>query len=65
MKKQKRLTEELRKRVDDNFKNDLYNECNKYHGWESYKGVECRRIADIYHKFVRECGDGECFGFGG
>jgi hypothetical protein len=59
-KKQGRFTEDLRKRIDDNFKNDLYNYCKQFHGWESWKGVECRRIADIYHAFVRACGGGGC-----
>ena len=61
MNKQHRLTEDMRKRIDDNLRHDLYHECNKYHGW---RGVECRRIADIYHKAVRKCGVGKCFGFG-
>jgi len=60
MKKEGRLTEDMRKRVDDNLKSDLYNECKQYSGWESWKGVECRRIADIYYAFVRACGDGDC-----
>ncbi|RDW63317.1 secretory phospholipase A2 [Coleophoma cylindrospora] len=61
MRAQSRLTEANRKRIDDNFKTDMYNECKKYHGWEAYKGVKCRRIADVYYLAVRRCGDGDCF----
>ena len=42
--------------MDDNLRNDLYNLCNTFSGWQSYKGVECRRIADIYYAFVRKFG---------
>lgn len=59
-KKQGRHTEPLRKRIDDKFKEDLYAECSQYKGWESAKGVECRRIADVYYAAVRRCGDGNC-----
>ncbi|MCJ1363067.1 hypothetical protein MMC16_002173 [Acarospora aff. strigata] len=55
-KKQARFTETARKAIDGNFKTDLYNECNKYSGWQSYKGVECRRIADVYYNAVRAFG---------
>ncbi|KAF3491387.1 secretory phospholipase A2 [Arthroderma uncinatum] len=55
-----RFTEDYRKKVDDNFKSDLYNYCNQFSGLESWKGVECRRYADIYYFAVRECGDGDC-----
>jgi len=60
MRKQKRLTTANRKKIDDNFKKDLYKECSQYSGLSSWKGVECRRIADIYYKAVRACGDGSC-----
>lgn len=55
-KAQARFTDSNRKRIDDNFKNDLYNECNKYTGLESFKGVACRRIADTYYVAVRTFG---------
>lgn len=56
-KKQARLTEPNRKVIDDNLKTDLYHECKRYHGLSSWKGVECRRIADIYHAAVRKFGN--------
>lgn len=56
LKNQKRFDEATRKRVDDNLRNDLYNLCNTFSGWQSYKGVECRRIADVYYAFVRKFG---------
>ncbi|WEW59024.1 hypothetical protein PRK78_004492 [Emydomyces testavorans] len=59
-KKQGRFTEDLRKRIDDQFKADLYRECSQYSGLESWRGVECRRIADVYYAAVRQCGDGDC-----
>jgi Prokaryotic phospholipase A2 len=46
----------MKDRVDNNFKDDLYDVCNKFSGWESFKGVQCRRIADIYVAFVRQFG---------
>ena len=55
-KKQGRCTEAYRKRVDDNFQKDLYDYCAQFSGLESWKGVECRRLADTYHEFVRGLG---------
>jgi hypothetical protein len=49
----------MKKRIDDNFKKDLYNYCAQFSGIWSYKGVECRRIADIYVAFVRKLGKRE------
>lgn len=55
-KKQKRFTKAMKKRIDDNFKKDLYKYCSQFSGWSSWKGVECRRIADTYHAAVRKFG---------
>lgn len=55
-KKQDRLAESSRKRIDDNFQKDMYQVCRQYKGWKSYKGVECRRIADGYYAWVRHNG---------
>jgi Prokaryotic phospholipase A2 len=55
-KDQGRFNAEMKERIDSNFKDDLYDMCNKFSGWESFKGVECRRIADIYVAFVRKLG---------
>lgn len=55
-KKQKRFTKAMKKRVDDNFKKDLYKYCSKFSGLSSWKGVECRRIADTYVAAVRKFG---------
>ena len=55
-KDQARFTEPSRKIIDDNLKADLYNECSKYRGLSSLKGVECRGLADIYYGAVRKFG---------
>jgi Prokaryotic phospholipase A2 len=55
-KDQGRFNAEMKERIDSNFKDDLYDMCNKFSGWESFKGVECRRIADIYVAFVKKFG---------
>ncbi|KAG0127372.1 prokaryotic phospholipase A2-domain-containing protein [Tuber indicum] len=52
-KKQHRFTAGNRKRVDDNFKKDLYKECSKHFG---PIGSACRRIADTYYAAVRRFG---------
>ncbi|KAG0639380.1 prokaryotic phospholipase A2-domain-containing protein [Tuber brumale] len=52
-KKQHRFTEANRKRVDDNFKKDLYKECSEHFG---PIGSACRRIADTYYAAVRRFG---------
>ena len=49
----------MKKRVDDNFKKDLYKYCSGFSGIWSYKGVECRRIADLYVAAVRKFGKRE------
>ncbi|EGX48146.1 hypothetical protein AOL_s00081g9 [Orbilia oligospora ATCC 24927] len=59
-KKQKRFNGTSRSKIDSNFKKDMYNVCKQYSGWKSWKGVECRRIADVYFKMVRLCGTGGC-----
>ncbi|KAF7514080.1 hypothetical protein GJ744_004405 [Endocarpon pusillum] len=46
----------LKEKVDNNFKDDLYDVCNKFSGLQSFRGVECRRIADIYVAFVKKFG---------
>lgn len=58
-KAQKRFTKAMKKKVDDNFKKDLYNYCNGFSGIWSYNGVICRRYADIYVAFVRKYGKRE------
>ena len=55
-KKQKRFTKAMKKRIDGNFKKDLYKYCSRFSGWSSWKGVECRRIADTYYAAVRKFG---------
>jgi hypothetical protein len=55
------FTESLRKKVDGQFKKDMYKECSQYSGfWNSWKGVVCRRLATTYYNIVRECGTGGC-----
>ncbi|KAI9873704.1 MAG: hypothetical protein M1830_010703 [Pleopsidium flavum] len=54
-----RFTEANRALIDKNLKNDLYHECDTYSGWQSYKGVECRRIADVYYEAVRAFGNSQ------
>lgn len=55
-KAQKRFTKAMKKKVDDNFKKDLYKYCARFSGFSSWKGVECRRLADVYVAFVRKYG---------
>lgn len=55
-KNQGRFSAEMKEKIDTNFKDDLYDVCNKFSGLQSFKGVECRRIADIYVAFVRKFG---------
>jgi len=50
------FNEDLRHRIDDNLKRDLYKYCSQFSGWSSWRGVECRRIADIYYDAIRACG---------
>ena len=58
-KAQKRFTKAMKKRIDDNFKSDLYKYCSRFSGLSSWKGVECRRLADTYHAAVRKFGKRE------
>lgn len=51
------LTESARERIDGQFRKDLYSICAKFDGWESFKGVACRRAADTYYRIVRVAGD--------
>ena len=53
-KEQGRFTDENRKRVDDNFLEDLYSECSA-HGIVSE--LLCKDLADVYHSSVRAFGD--------
>ncbi|KJK91627.1 hypothetical protein H633G_04548 [Metarhizium anisopliae BRIP 53284] len=64
-KAQKRFTSDMKTRIDDNFKKDLYKHCSQFSGIWSFKGVECRRIADIYVDFVQKLGkrEGDKLGF--
>lgn len=62
-KAQGRFTSEAKKKIDDNFKRDLYNYCSRFRGIRFHRGVECRRIADIYVAFVRGLGKREEMGF--
>jgi hypothetical protein len=55
-KQQGRFTEDNREKIDNNLKKDLYDVCAKYHGLESFLGVECRGIADLYFDAVRTFG---------
>ncbi|RPA83003.1 hypothetical protein BJ508DRAFT_413671 [Ascobolus immersus RN42] len=60
-KKQKRMNETARKKIDDQFKKDLYAYCDTFSGLKSAQGVLCRRTADIYYAAVRAAGDGRIF----
>lgn len=53
---QGRLSEAARQRVDDRFHRDMYDVCDRYSGWRAARGVECRRIADVFYAVVRTCG---------
>ncbi|RZS34764.1 phospholipase A2-like protein [Herbihabitans rhizosphaerae] len=49
-KKQSRFSEDNRKRIDDNFKKDMYTVCDG--NWA------CNRFADVYYAAVRQFGGG-------
>lgn len=51
-----RFDDALKERIDNQFHDDLYDVCNKYTGLESYKGVKCRALADIYVAAVKAFG---------
>ncbi|WP_248962041.1 phospholipase [Sphaerisporangium perillae] len=55
-KRQGRMNEDARGQIDLNFKDDMYDVCRKYSGLQSYKGVICRRTADVYYTTVRNLG---------
>ncbi|KAB8077245.1 prokaryotic phospholipase A2-domain-containing protein [Aspergillus leporis] len=59
---QERLTEALRKRIDDVFKRDLYNECGRQSGFSQvWRRIMCLTVAEVYYRAVVLCGDGDCF----
>lgn len=60
-KAQKRFTKAMKDRIDGQFKKDLYSYCSQFSGWSSWKGVKCRRIADVYVAAVRKFGKREDF----
>ena len=47
---------QLKDKIDDKLKRDMYDVCDKFSGLESYRGVVCRRIADAYHIGVQQFG---------
>ena len=51
-----KFTDEERKKIDDNFKNDLNDECAKQGDDEK----ECKTLAEVYYLAVRACGGGDC-----
>ncbi|MBG0814896.1 phospholipase [Planomonospora sp. ID82291] len=55
-KQQNRFTKEGRRRIDENFRNDMNATCNRYSGWRSAQGVVCRAEARAYYSFVRVVG---------
>ncbi|HEX7836120.1 MAG TPA: phospholipase [Kofleriaceae bacterium] len=54
-KRLKLLDESMRKRIDDNFRKDLYSYCSRFSGWSSWRGVACRWVANVYYSAVRAC----------
>jgi len=47
---------DLKETVNENLTEDLYDICKKFTGLESFKGVECRRIAGVYVAAVTKFG---------
>lgn len=47
-------------KIDDNFKQDMFNECEKHKDTFRIKWTECRVIAEAYYSAVSLCGGGEC-----
>ena len=53
--KQRRFTEEQHEKLDDQFRQDLYDECGQYERTGTRERArQCRRIANIYYVAVRE-----------
>ncbi|RPB25113.1 hypothetical protein L211DRAFT_756827, partial [Terfezia boudieri ATCC MYA-4762] len=52
-KNQNRFTKSNRLKIDNQFKSDLYNECNK-HG--IIKRIACKGLADTYYRVLRAAG---------
>ncbi|KAL8800267.1 MAG: hypothetical protein Q9182_005291 [Xanthomendoza sp. 2 TL-2023] len=50
----RRFDAAMKERVDNNLQRDLYDICNQFAGLQAAKGVECRRIADIYVGVVKK-----------
>lgn len=50
---QDRFTDANRLRIDDNFKNDLYNQCETY---DAASAETCKGLADVYYGAVRTFG---------
>lgn len=53
---QNRFSEENRLRIDDQFRSDLYNQCEE----EGDEEEVCKFLANVYYAAVRRCGDGNC-----
>jgi hypothetical protein len=51
-----RFTEDNRGKIDGNFKDDMFDECNKH---DIFHRTICKSIAETYYKAVRACGNGE------
>jgi hypothetical protein len=56
-KKQKRFTSAHRKKLDDQFKDDLHSLCDKA---PKATVVGCKALANTYYAGVRICGGGDC-----
>ena len=54
-----KLSENMRKKVDNNFLKDLLAECATY---SIVKQAFCGDLAVMYYGMVRDCGDGDCLG---
>jgi Prokaryotic phospholipase A2 len=55
-KRQGAFNSSTKKSIDDNFHKDLYKYCDQFEGGSAWKGVECRRIADVYYEAVKKVG---------
>jgi phospholipase A2-like protein len=55
-KDQKRFTKAMKKRIDVQFRADLYRYCGGFTGLKAVLGVKCRELAEVYYVAVRAFG---------
>lgn len=62
LKKQKRFTREMRRKIDTGLREDLYGYCSQFCGRNFWKGIACRFVADAYYVAARVFGNSHMMG---